>query len=207
MNEFDAREAAALLEETTSRARRSLDRRPPLLVLLGAVLFLVAFGAVWWSVRRQHPYDGPAGWSLGVLYGIIVVWVIVVVFTMRRATAGVGGRSARRQRVQGAAFATVWTAVYVFQGALHHAGASHAIAYGIYPATAPFIIVGSAAAGTAAAQENWRDVCLAIAVIAVASGAAFAGAALVWLVMGIGLSAVLLALAALQIWQRIAVHA
>lgn len=148
-----------------------------------------------------------AGWSLGVLYGIIVVWVIVVVFTMRRATAGVGGRSARRQRVQGAAFATVWTAVYVFQGALHHAGASHAIAYGIYPATAPFIIVGSAAAGTAAAQENWRDVCLAIAVIAVASGAAFAGAALVWLVMGIGLSAVLLALAALQIWQRIAVHA
>ncbi len=207
MNEFDAREAAALLEQTKARAQRSLDRRPPLLVLLGAVLFLVAFGAVWWSVRRQHPYDGPAGWSLGVLYGIIAVWIVAVVFTLRRATTGIGGRSLRRQRAQGAAFATVWTAVYVFQGALHHAGASHAIAYGIYPATAPFIIVGSAAAATAAAQENWRDVCIAIVVIVVACGAAFAGAALVWLVMGVGLSAVLLLVAAIQIRQRVAVHA
>jgi len=207
MKEFDARDAAALLEEATGRAQRSLDRRPPLLVLLGAVLFLVAFGGVWWSVRGQHPYDGPAGWALGLLYGIVVVWVVAVAVILRRATAGVGGRSVRMQRAQGAAFVTVWTAVYVFQGALHHAGASHAIVYGIYPATAPFIIVGGAAAATAAAQEHWRDVSIAIALIALASGAAYAGAAAVWLVMGIGLSAVLLAVAALQVWQRSAAHA
>jgi hypothetical protein len=38
--------AAALLEQTTRRAQREFDIRPPLLTLLGAVLFLVAFGAV-----------------------------------------------------------------------------------------------------------------------------------------------------------------
>ena len=202
MNEFDPTEAAALLEETAKRARRSLDRRPPLLVLFGAVIFLVAFGGIWWSVRRQHPYDGPAGWALGLLYGIILAWVAVVVSTRRRATAGVSGRSRQRERVEGAAFAVSWICVYVFQGALHHAGASHAIAYGIYPATAPFIILGSAAAANAAGKQSRREASIAIAVVAIAAGAAYAGAAAVWLVMGIGLAAVMVALAGVQLWQR-----
>lgn len=207
MTEFEAREAAAVLEETTRRARRSLDRRPPLLMLVGAVLFLIAFGGVWWSVRRQHPYDGPAGWSLALLYGIIVIWGVTVSLTYRHATAGVGGRSRRRDRTDAAAFAPVWIAVYVFQSALHHAGASNAIAYGIYPATAPFIIVGSAAAGRAAAQENVRELAVALTLVLFGVGAAFAGPGAVWLVMGVGLSAVLLALAAVLAWQRSAAHA
>jgi hypothetical protein len=73
---------------------------------------------------------------------------------------------------------------------------SHAVVYGIWRATAPFIVVGSAAAAQAAARESWPTVRLAITVIAVAVGAADSRPATVWLVMGIGLSAVLLALAA-----------
>jgi hypothetical protein len=207
MDEFEAREAAALLDQATRDARRSLDRRPPLIVLFGAVIFLVAFGGVWWSVRHQHPYHGPAGWSLGLLYGIIVVWAVTVVRTGRRATSGVGGRSIRRARLEGAAFAVIWVSVYVFQEALHHAGASAAIAYGIYPATAPFIIVGSAAAARSAALENWREVALTLVLVVIAVGASFAGAAAVWLTMGIGLSVLLVLLACVEFWQQRAAYA
>ena len=199
---LDARSAAALLDQTARHAQRQFDRRPPLLMLFGAALFPVAFGALWWSVRHQHPYHGPAGWALAVLYSIVIVWAVTVATVLRRARSGVAGRTQRRQRIEGVAFAAAWIAVYVFQGALHHAGAGDAVSYGIYPATAPFIIVGSAAAAHAAAHENGRDVGLAVAAIALGAGAAFAGPAAVWLVMGIGLGVVLAGGAAVRARQR-----
>jgi hypothetical protein len=202
VSELDPRTAAAVLNQATLRAERQFDRRPLLLMLPGAVLFPVAFGAVWWSVRDQHPYTGPAGWALAVLYSIVVVWAVAVTLVLRRARGGVGGRSRARQKAEGLAFGAAWVAVYVFQGALHHAGASDAIAYGIYPATAPFIVVGSAAAAHAAARENRREVGFAVAAVALAAGAAFAGPATVWLVVGLGLGALLLGYAAAKLRHR-----
>jgi hypothetical protein len=200
--ELDPRTAAALLEQTTRRAQRQLDVRPPLLLLIGAATVLIVYGALWWSVRGQHPYSGPAGWALAVLYGTLLAWVGVVVTFRRRATSGVGGRSSRQRRAAGPAFATIWIAVYVFQGALHHAEASHAIVYGIYPAVAPFLIVGGAAAAYATALEEWRAVGIALAAVALAAGAAFAGPIDVWAVMGIGLCALVVAYAAGQVIVR-----
>ncbi len=188
---LDPRAAATLLEQTMARAQRQFDFRPPLLMLIGAAVVLVAYGAVWLSVRGQHPYSGPAGWALAVLYSTLIVWIVLVATFYRRATSGVGGRSARQQKVDGAAFVTIWVAVYVFQGALHHAGASHSIVYGIYPAAAPLIIVGSAAASYTAAKENWPWLGFALAAVALAAIGSFAGPAGVWAVIGIGLSLLL----------------
>jgi hypothetical protein len=201
-DELDPRAAATLLEQTTRRAQRQFDLRPPLLMLTGAAVVLVAYGAVWWSVRGQHPYSGPSGTALAVLYTTLIVWVVVVAAVFQRATSGVGGRSSRQQRTDGVAFATIWVVVYVFQGALYHAGASHAIVYGIYPAAAPLIIVGSAAAAHAAARENWRMLGLAIAVVALAAVGAFAGPAGVWGVIGVGLCVLLVGYAAVQLRLR-----
>lgn len=198
---FEAKDAAALVEQTIATAQRRFDRRPPLLMLVGALVVLLAFGAVWLSVRHQHPYNGPSGAALGALYGTLIVWAVLVAVVLRRARAGIGGRSVRQQRAAGVAFAAAWIAVYVFGGALHHAGVSRAIAYGIYPATAPLIIVGAAAAASAAASEDWAALATSVAVIAVACGAAFAGPAGVWLVMGIGLSALILTYAAVRARQ------
>jgi hypothetical protein len=198
--ELDPREAAALLEQTTRRARRQLDLQPPLLMLTAAVVVLVAYGAVWLSVRNQHPYDGPSGTALVVLYGTIAVWAVFVGVVTRRATSGVSGRSAQRRRLEALAFGVAWVSVYVFQGALHHAGASHAIAYGIYPAAAPIIIVGSAAATYEAAVENWEWMGFAAAAVGVAAIAAYTGPATVWAVVGLGLAALLVARAASRIW-------
>lgn len=200
--ELDASAAATLLEQTKRRAQRKFDLRPPLLMLIGAAVVLIAYGAVWLSVRGQHPYSGPSGTALAVLYTTLIVWVVVVATVFRRATSGVSGRSARQRRADGVAFATIWIAVYVFQGALYHAGASHAIVYGIYPAAAPLIILGSAAAAQAAARENSRMLGLALAVVALAAVGAFAGPGGVWGVIGIGLCALLLGSAAVQVWPR-----
>lgn len=71
----------------------------------------------------------------------------------KRATAGVRGKS-RARPAEIAVLAVAWAAVYVFMGALYHAGASHAIVYGLYPATAPLIIVGVAGAASRKDGQN-----------------------------------------------------
>jgi hypothetical protein len=171
-------------------------------MLIGAAVVLIAYGAVWLSVRGQHPYSGPAGWALAVLYSTLIAWIVLVSSVYRRATSGVSGRTSRQQKVEGVAFATIWITVYVFQGALYHAGASHAIVYGIYPAAAPLIIGGSAAATYTAAKEEWRWMGFALAAVALAAIASFTGPAGVWAVVGIGLCLLLVSRAGTELWLR-----
>src|SRR5450432_2579435 len=58
---FDPRQAAALLDQTTAQARRKLAPSPPWLLAARAAAVLAALGAIWLSVRGQHPYQGPTG--------------------------------------------------------------------------------------------------------------------------------------------------
>lgn len=204
--EFDPRAAAALLDQATTSARRQLDPAPPLMLLAGALLFPIAFGAAWWSVRHQHPYVGPTGTALLILYTIVVVWAIVAGSIFQHATGSVGGRAARQRRAEGVAFAVAWIAVYVFQGALGHAGVSHAVTYGIYPATAPLIFIGGAVATNAAAHGNWRLIGPMIALVAFGAGGAYTGPVTAWLVSGIGVSAILLVCAAVGFRTRAGVR-
>jgi hypothetical protein len=62
-----------LLERTQLQAQRSLDFRSPWLTLLAAAVVLIAFGAVWLTVRGQHPYKGPTAVGLVVLYAVVLV--------------------------------------------------------------------------------------------------------------------------------------
>ena len=124
--DLDPRAAAALLDQTTRRTNRELDLHPPLLMLAAAPVVLIAYGAIWLSVRGQHPYTGPSLGALAVLYGTLITFGVLLAVVTRRATSGVSGRSSQRRRGEAIAFAVVWTSVYVFQGALHRAGASKA---------------------------------------------------------------------------------
>jgi hypothetical protein len=87
-------------------------------------------------------------------------------------------------------------------GALLHDGFSRAIVYGVVPAAGPLIVVGAAAAGYAAAREDWQVLGLAIALVAVGAGSAFAGPAGVWGVAGVGCSVALVCRAIVQVWLR-----
>jgi hypothetical protein len=199
---LDPRDAAKLLEQTMREARRTFALSSPLLSVLGAAVVLVALGAVWLSVRGQHPYKGPTAAGLLVMYGILVCWIVVVVRFRRRATAGMSGRSIRQERAYGGAVATALVGVSVFQGVLKHDGASLAIVYGIYPVTAQLIALGAVGAAIAAAREEWPGFGVAIAVALVATASAFAGPRGVWLSDAIGCCVAVLGYAAAQAWLR-----
>ena len=150
----------------------------------------------------QHPYKGPTAAGLLVMYGVLACWIATVVTFQRRALSGVSGRSIRQQRAYGAAIVTALVAVSVFQGVLHHDGVSNGIVYGIYPLTAQLIAMGAVAAGLQAAREDWPGFGVAIAVMCVAAGGAFAGPRGVWLGDGIGLAVVILGYSVTQAWLR-----
>jgi hypothetical protein len=197
---LDPREAARLLEQTGRDARRTFNLTSPLLSLLGAMVVLVALGAVWLSVRGQHPYKGPTGAGLLVMYAVLFCWIGVVVAFRRRAMAGLSGRTIRQQRAYGAAVATALIGVSVFQGVLKHDGVSLAIVYGVYPLTAQLIALGALGAVIAAAREEWPGFGVGIAIALVATGSAFAGPRGVWLSDAIGCCVAALGYAAAQAW-------
>jgi hypothetical protein len=199
---FDPQEAAALLAQTRRQAERQFGLHPPLFTLIRAVIILAGYGAVWWSVRHQHPYTGPTGAAIAEIYAAVLISVLMTVTVLKRATSGVSGRSRRQRGTLGAAFATAWIGVGVFQGALLHDGASHGIVYGVFPAAAQPLVVGSALAGMAAAQEDWRTLSLAIAVVALGTGASFAGPVGCWGVMALGGGAIGIGAAAFQLWEH-----
>jgi hypothetical protein len=196
---LDPREAATLIEQTNRQARRQFAPQTPLLAMSVAAFFLLAYGVIWLSVRTQHPYRGPTGTALGVFYGLVIVVSVAGGVVFRRATSGVRGRALRQQRAQGAAVAAAYIAVFVFQGALRYLGVSNAIVYGVYPAAAPLIVLGAAGAAIAASGENWPLLAVAIAVIAIGTGSAYAGPIGVWAFVGVGCCVAFLGYAATQV--------
>ena len=199
--EFDPREAAVLLQQTKRRARNRFNPNPPLMSLLRAIVAFCAYGAVWLSVRGQHPYKGPAGWALAILYALVIIVIIASVGYLKRASTGVKGPS-RMRPAESIVLAAAWILVYVFMGALEHAGASHAIVYGIYPATAPLIMLGLVGAALAQARADWPIFSGTLTVAVIATIAAFFGPAGAWLVAGIALAAALLVQAGATAWRQ-----
>lgn len=197
--ELDPRAAASLLEQTTRQAERQFDIRPIYVFPAAAITVLIGYGAVWFSVRHQHPYSGPSGTALGVLYGVLALWILFSVVVLKR---GLSGRSSPQRRLEGIVFATIWILVYVFQGALAHDGVSKGVVYGIWPAIAPLLVVGAAAAGYEAGRRHLGSATLAVAAVALAAIASYAGPRDVWGVMAVGLCGLLVIGFAAQLWQR-----
>jgi hypothetical protein len=202
VGEFDPKTAATLLEQTSRRAQRQFEFPSPLLSLIQAAALLAAYGAIWLSVRRQNPYSGPSGAALVELYIFVAVAALAVGLEARRATTGVTRRSSRQQWMRAIPFTAAFLSVYVLMGALRYDGFSTAIVYGVLPAAGPLIVVGAAAAGYAAAREDWPVLAFAVAAVAVGAGSAFAGPSGVWGIAGLGLCGLLICRAIAQVWLR-----
>ncbi len=184
---LDPREAARLLDEAKRDARRQFSLSPPWITVAGGAVILVAYGALWLSTRGQHPYQGPSLGVVGLVYGAVVVSIAVSVKTYRRATSGVSGPNVRQQRIEGVAILLSYLGSPFIQGAMKHYGASNAIVYGVIPAAAPLIIVGTTVLGVAGSKEDWRQFGVALTVVIAGVVALFVGPSGAWLAAGIGL--------------------
>jgi len=184
---LDPREAARLLAQTEREARRQFNLSPLWVTAVTGVVVPVAYGALWFSTRLQHPYSGPSLGVVALVYAAVAVSIAVSVKVYRRATAGVSGPSVRQAQLEGAAILISFLGSPVIQGAMKHYGASHAIVYGVIPAAGPLIIVGTTVLGIAATKADWPQFGAALTVVTAGVVAAFVGPSAAWLAAGIGL--------------------
>jgi hypothetical protein len=187
---FGPEQAAALLDQTTQQARRKFQPSPPWLLATRAVLVLAALGAIWLSVRGQHPYRGPTAADIPILIAFIVVNFTATVAVRRHATAGITGRS-RFSQGEIIALVLAFVATVVAMLALGGAGVNFAF----YP-TSVLVIPGLAWTVIAAARANWRELATGLAIVVIGIVGAFAGPAGSWAVAAVGLCIVLLGNAA-----------
>jgi hypothetical protein len=193
---FDPQQAAALLDQTTRQARRTFAPSPPWLLVTRAVMVLAACGAVWLSVRGQHPYRGPTASDIPILVAFIVINFGATVAVRERAIAGVRGTT-RLRPAEITVLALAWAAAAVVMWVLAAAGVS----FSLYPTTV-LIVPGLAWAAIMTARAGWRSCGTGLAVAAVGTAGAFAGPAGAWAVAGVGLFIVLAGNAAAIAWQQ-----
>ena len=198
---FDPRQAAALLDQTTQQTRRHIEPAQPWLLTIRAVMVLAVLGACWLNVRGQHPYKGPTSSVLPFVFVFVVVNFLATVTVRKRATAGVSGKS-RLRPWEITVLTLAWIAVFAVIGVLAGTGVSPAIVYSLIPLTVPLILAGLAWAGLNAARSDWRSCGVGAGVAVVGAVGLFTGPAGAWAVVGVGLCLVLLGSAAAIVWQQ-----
>ncbi len=193
---FDPQQAAALLGHTTQQARRKLAPSPPWLLATRAVAVLATLGAIWLSVRGQHPYHGPTAADSPILIAFVVLNFAATVAVRKRALAGVRG-STRLHPAEITVLVLAWAAAPVLMWAL----AANGVSFAWYPTTV-LIVPGLAWAAVMARRAGWRGSATGLAIAATGAAGAFAGQAGSWAVAGVGLCAVLLGQAAAVAWGQ-----
>ena len=194
--DFDPQQAATLLGQTTQQARRKFQPSPPWLLVTRAVMVLAALGAIWLSVRGQHPYRGPTAADIPVLVAFIVVNFAATVAVRRHATAGLSGRS-RFSQSEITVLVLAFAAAVVAMAGLRAAG----VDFANYP-TSVLVVPGLAWAVLMAARANWRGLATGLAIVVIGIVGAFAGPAGAWAVAAVGLCVMLLGSAAAIAWQQ-----
>ena len=193
---FGPEQAAALLGQTTQQARRKFQPSPPWLLVTRAVMVLAALGAIWLSVRGQHPYRGPTAADIPVLVAFIVVNFAATVAVRRHATAGLSGRS-RFSQSEITVLVLAFAAAVVAMAGLRAAG----VDFATYP-TSVLVVPGLAWAVLMAARANWRGLATGLAIVVIGIVGAFAGPVGAWAVAAVGLCVMLLGSAATVAWQQ-----
>jgi hypothetical protein len=199
---MDAQSAAAILEETSERAKRALLVRRPVLFLNSGAAWIISYVALWLSVRTQRPFTGPTPMALLTVTIVIAVSVAVTVILVGRAGSGVGGSSAMQRRILMLALLGGYIAMFTLEAAIDHAGASRAV-LSVYGAAAPVLLIGLFVAAGSAASADWSAFGLGIWLLIVATGSGFAGPVTVWMVDALAGGGALLLLSVFGLrWSR-----
>jgi hypothetical protein len=174
---IDAQQAALIVDDASKHARHELEVRYPLLYAAWGLPVLTVYGALWLSIRAQHPYHGltKVGSSVWLLVIVVSFFSAVIRLGMiGRAVTGVSGRLPRQWSIFSASLVGGTVALWVVAGALSHAGASRAVV-DMMVAAAPMLSVGLALLVSSATRVSWQTLALGGWLLAVAAGGMWAG--------------------------------
>jgi hypothetical protein len=145
------------------------------LFAIWGVVVLVSFGAMWLSVRDQHPYRGPAWPTLLVAFLLFVIAAFATANVVDRAASGVGGRSELQRWIFALAVAAGFAALEVEKTALTHLGAGRPVV-SLFGEAIPLLVAGLVLiASSAVATMNWPRLAIGAWLLAVAAGGTWAG--------------------------------
>lgn len=173
--------AAALIQQTTSDTRRSLDTQVPQLYGAWGVAWLVGLGGMWLAVRGQHPFVGPTTATTILLVVLLTAAVAVTIAYVARASRGLHGQSASQGRIFGFAWLIGYATFFTLVGALGHQGAS-ATVLGLVSATGPLLVTSLVYFVGAAIWLDWPMLGMGIWLAIVVSAGVWTGPVTVLLV-------------------------
>lgn len=193
--------AAALIASETGRVRSALEVRLPLQYLAWGIAWTLGFGAIWWQVHGQHPYQGPSGWPPILFIALLVLAGLVTAVQTHRATRGVHGASRELGMVWGLSWGLGFTAMSLLFPALTAQGAAPET-LGVIGVALPALICGMQYIVGSGFWPNPSMRVIGCWLVAVAVVAAFAGPVLGALVVAVTGGGALLAGAAWGQFRR-----
>ena len=173
---MDAQHAAVIMQQARERARRELAVRRPALFLTWGLVVLVGYGALWLSVRGQHPFHGPTVPAVVTLVALFAAAAIITARFIDRASSGIGGPSVLQRGIFVLALAAGGFAMDIFIHAASHASADRPLV-ALIAAAAPLLVVGLVFVASCAVNGvlDWPRLALGLWLLAVAAEGGWAG--------------------------------
>jgi hypothetical protein len=173
---MDARSAAAILQQARERARRELGVRRQVLFLVWGLVVLVSYGAMWLSVRGQHPYHGPAWPTLMLAFLLFLAAAGASANVVDQAASGVGGRSETQRYIFVLALVAGFAVLEIEKQALAAGGASRTVT-ALFGQAIPLLVAGLVLVASCAvtARLDWPRLITGGWLLAVVAAGAWTG--------------------------------
>lgn len=140
--DMSVQEAAAVVRDAHARARKELVISAPLVYTAWGLVWLLGYGAMWLSVRGQHPYTGPSGVSIAVVFVLAAFAAAAVLVIISKTVAGIDGQSVRYRRIILATWATGYLILLLVQAAISSSVSTRTYAFVAF--AGPLLLAGLA---------------------------------------------------------------
>ena len=127
--DMSVQEAAAVIQDARTRARKGLVISAPVVYVAWGLVWLFGYGAMWLSVRGQHPYTGPSGVSIAAVFVLAGFAVAAVLVIASKAAAGIDGQSVRHRRIIGSTWATGYLILLIVAPAISNSVSTRTLAF------------------------------------------------------------------------------
>jgi hypothetical protein len=127
--DMSVQEAAAVAQDARAHARKELVISAPLVYTAWGLVWLIGYGAMWLSVRGQHPYTGPSGVSIAAVFVLAGFAIATVLAIASKSVAGIDGQSARHRRIIGSTWAIGYLVLLIVQGSISSSVSTRTLAF------------------------------------------------------------------------------